>query len=123
MSSSAAAAPAAAAAPSRVTGSVLIKRAGDEHARFARVPVHADDAVTDLAARAARELEWRASAAYVTLFLVKRAVGSDLDFDKPTQAQIDAALADERGALDEGYSALFTAPAVWFALELIARYL
>ena len=61
---------AAAAAAGASAGSVFVKRAGDARARFARVPILVGDAVTDLAKRASRELEWRTTAAYVDLFLV-----------------------------------------------------
>ena len=67
-SSSAAPASSAAGAPA---GSVFVKRAGDARARFARVPILVGDAVTDLAERASLKLEWRTTAAYVDLFLVR----------------------------------------------------
>jgi len=80
--------------------SVFVKNSGDARARFARVLVHAGDAVTDLAARAARELDWHVNAARVTLFLVKPAAGSEHDFVTPTREEINAALAAE--GLGEG---------------------
>ena len=82
-------------------GSVFVKHAGDARANFAKVPILVGDAVTDLAKRASRELDWRTSAAYVELFLVKSA-GSEDPFTTPTQAQIDAVLADELNVLGEG---------------------
>jgi len=82
-------------------GSVFVKHAGDARANFARVPILAGDAVTDLAERASLKLDWRTNAAYVELFLVKSA-GSKDPFTTPTQAQIDAVLADEHTALGEG---------------------
>ena len=60
----------AAAASGASMGSVFVKHAGDARAHFARVPILVGDAVTDLAKRASRELDWRTSAAYVELFLV-----------------------------------------------------
>ena len=82
---------AAAAAAGASAGSVFVKRAGDAVARFARVPILVGDAVTDLAKRASLELEWRAPAAYVDLFLVKP--GGD---DEPTAAEEAAALTRPR---------------------------
>ena len=82
-------------------GSIFIKLAGDARARFAEVAIFDGDTVTRLAKRASRELDWRTSAAYVELFLVKSA-GSEQAFTTPTQAQIDAVLADERNVLGEG---------------------
>ena len=82
-------------------GSIFIKLAGDARARFAKVPILVGDAVTDLAKRASVELDWRTSAAYVELFLVKSA-GSEQAFTTPTQAQIDAVLADGHNVLGEG---------------------
>ena len=68
-SAAASAAAVAAAASGAPAGSVFVKRAGDPHARFARVEIYAGDAVTDLAKRASLELEWRTSAAFVDLFV------------------------------------------------------
>jgi len=104
VAAAAAAAPAssvATAAASGVSaGSVFVKRSGDTRARFARVPILASDAVTDLAKRAALELNWRTTAAYVDLFLIKPA-GGEHALATPTQAQIDAVL--EKGkVLGEG---------------------
>ena len=90
-----------AAAAVTSVGSVFIKNAGDACARFAPVEIFASDAVGHLAKRASRELDWRTSAAYVELFLVKSA-GSEDPFTRPTQAQIDAVLADEHNVLGEG---------------------
>ena len=50
---------------------MFVKRAGDARACFARVPILVGDAVTDLAKRASLELDWHASAAHVSLFLVR----------------------------------------------------
>jgi hypothetical protein len=99
-SSSSAAAAAAADAAGAPVGSVFVKRAGDPHARFARVPILEGDAVTDLAKRASLELEWRTTAAYVDLFLIKPA-GGEHAFTTPTPVQIDTALADEGNVLGE----------------------
>ena len=88
------------AAPGAPAGSVFVKRAGDARARFAKVAIFEGDAVTDLAERATLKLGWGVSAAYVDLFLVK--LGGDRDFATPTQAQIDAVLADEGKLLGEG---------------------
>ena len=82
-------------------GSIFIKLAGDARARFAKVPILVGDAVTDLAKRASVERGWGVDAAYVDLFLVKSA-GCEQAFTTPTQAQIDAVLADERNVLGEG---------------------
>ena len=87
--------------PGASAGSVFVKRSGDESARFARVPILVGDAVTDLAKRAALELEWRTTASYVGLFLVKPA-GEEPAFATPTQAQIDAVLNNEGKVLGEG---------------------
>ena len=91
----------AAAASGTSVGSVFIKHAGDARALFARVPILVGDAVTDLAERASLKLDWRTSAAYVELFLVKSA-GSEDPFTTPTQALIDAVLADGHNVLGEG---------------------
>ena len=90
-----------AAAAGTSVGSVFIKNAGDARAHFAPVDIFASDAVGHLAKRASRELDWRTSAAYVKLFLVKSA-GSEQAFTTPTQAQIDAVLADGHNVLGEG---------------------
>jgi hypothetical protein len=50
-------------------GSVLVKRSGDES--FARVPILAGDAVTDLAERASTKFAWPVGADKVKLFLVR----------------------------------------------------
>ena len=97
-SSAAALAPVVAGAPA---GRVFVKRFGDAHALFARVEIFADDAVADLADRASRVRGWGVDAAYVKLFLVKPA-SAEKPFAAPTQAQIDAELADEGNALGEG---------------------
>ena len=88
------------AAPGAPAGSVFVKRAGDARARFAEVAIFDGDTVARLAKRASLELGWGVSAAYVNLFLVK--LGGDRDFATPTQAQIDAVLADEGKLLGEG---------------------
>ena len=93
----ASAAPAAAGAPA---GGVFVKRAGDARARFAEVEIFETDTVTRLADRASRKLDWRTSAAYVDLYLVKPA-GGELDFTTPTQAQIDPVIADGSNVLGE----------------------
>jgi hypothetical protein len=100
-SAAAAAAAAVASAAGASAGSVFVKRAGDARARFARVPILVGDAVTDLAERASLKLEWRTTAAYVDLFLIKPA-GGVLAFATPSQAQIDTVLADEGNLLGEG---------------------
>jgi uncharacterized protein YfaP (DUF2135 family) len=79
----------------------LVKRAGDARARFAEVPIFEGDTITRLAERASLKLTWGTTAAYVELFLVKPA-GGEQAFATPTQAQIDAVLADERNVLGEG---------------------
>ena len=94
------AAAATAAAAGASAGSVFVKRAGDARARFAPVEIFVGDAVGHLAKRASLERGWGVSAAYVDLFLVKP--GGDRDFATPTQAQIDAVLADEGKLLGEG---------------------
>ena len=88
------------AAPGAPAGSVFVKRAGDARARFAPVEILVGDAVGHLAKRASLERGWGVDAAYVDLFLVKP--GGDRDFATPTQAQIDAVLADEGKLLGEG---------------------
>ena len=60
----------AAAAAGASAGSVFVS-APVTRASFARVPILVGDAVTDLAKRASLELDWRASAAHVSLFLVR----------------------------------------------------
>ena len=92
---------AASTAPGAPAGSVFVKRAGDARARFAKVSTFEGDAVADLAKRASLELGWGVSAAYVDLFLIKPA-DSERAFATPTQAQIDAVLADEGNLLGEG---------------------
>ena len=69
--SSAALASASASAAGSPVGSVFVKRAGDARARFAEVGIFETDTVTRLAKRASLELEWRTTAAYVDLFLVR----------------------------------------------------
>jgi len=96
-SSAAAAVAAAAGAPA---GSVFVKRAGDARARFAEVEIFETDTVTRLAERASLKLDWRTTAAYVDLFLIKPA-GGEHAFATPTQAQIDTVLADEGNVLGE----------------------
>ena len=91
---------AAAAAAGAPAGSVFVKRAGDARARFAEVEIFETDTVTRLADRASRKLDWRTSAAYVDLYLVKPA-GGELDFTTPTQAQIDPVIADGSNVLGE----------------------
>jgi hypothetical protein len=82
---------AAAAGAGAPAGSVFVKRAGDARARFARVPILVGDAVTDLAERASLKLDWRTTATYVELFLVK----PDGD-DEPIAAEEEAALTQPR---------------------------
>ena len=96
----AASAAAAAAASGAPVGSVFVKRAGDPHARFARVEIYAGDAVTDLAERASLKRGWAVDAAFVDLFVVKPAGDKDA-FVTPTQKQIDAVLADDGNVLGE----------------------
>ena len=119
-SSASSAAAAAAAAAGVSAGSVFVKRADDARARFARVSILVGDAVTDLAKRASLELEWRTTAAYVDLFLVKPA-GGEHAFATPTQAQIDTALADEGNVLGEGMplSRAGIAPGAWVVARLL----
>jgi len=62
---------AAAAVTGAPAGSVFVKRAGDARARFAEVEIFEADTVTRIAKRASLELEWRTTAAYVDLFLVR----------------------------------------------------
>ena len=62
---------AAAAAAGASAGSVFVKRAGDARARFAPVEIFVGDAVGHLAERASLKLDWRTTAAYVDLFLVR----------------------------------------------------
>ena len=99
-SSAAPASSAAAAAAGVSAGSVFVKRACDARARFAEVEIFETDTVTRLADRASRKLDWRTSAAYVDLYLVKPA-GGELDFTTPTQAQIDPVIADGSNVLGE----------------------
>jgi hypothetical protein len=73
-------------------GTVFVKRSGDPRARFAPVDIFVGDAVGHLADRASLKLEWRITAAYVDLFLVKPA-GDD---DEPSPADEAAALARPR---------------------------
>ena len=72
--SSAAAATAAAAAALAVAGasteSVFVKRAGDEDAVFAKVPIFHGDAIADLAERASAKFRWLVGADKIKLFLV-----------------------------------------------------
>ena len=91
----------AAGASGTSVGYVFVKRNGDAHARFAEVAILEDDTVTRLAERASLKLDWRTSAAYLELFLVKSA-GSERASTTPTQAQIDAVLADGHNVLGEG---------------------
>ena len=72
-------------------GSIFIKLAGDARARFAKVPILVDDAVTDLAERASRKRGWNVDAAYVELFLVKP--GGE---DEPSAAEEEEALKQPR---------------------------
>jgi len=99
--SSAAPASASSSAAGSPVGSVFVKRAGDARARFAEVGIFETDTVTRLAKRASLELEWRTTAAYVDLFLIKPA-NDEHAFKTPTQAQIDTVLADEGNVLGEG---------------------
>jgi hypothetical protein len=100
--SAAAVAPASFAAAAGVSaGSVFVKRSDDALARFAPVEIFVGDAIGHLAKRASLELEWRATAAYVDLFLIKPA-GGEHAFTTPTPVQIDTALADEGNVLGEG---------------------
>lgn len=79
----------------------FVKRAGDARARFVEVPIFEGEPVARLADRASTQLGWGVSAAaYVDLFLVRP--GGGRDFSTPTQAQIDAVLADEGSRLGEG---------------------
>ena len=72
-------------------GSVFVKRNGDARARFAEVAIFDDDTVTRLAERASLKLDWRTSAAYVDLFLVKP--GGE---DEPSAAEEEGALKQPR---------------------------
>ena len=81
----------AAAASGASMGSVFVKRNGDAHARFAEVAILEDDTVTRLAERASLKLDWRTSAAYVELFLVKP--GGE---DEPSAAEEEEALKQPR---------------------------
>ena len=83
---------AAAAGGGASAGTVFVKRSGDPRARFAPVDIFVGDAVGHLADRASLKLEWRITAAYVDLFLVKPA-GDD---DEPSPAEEAAALARPR---------------------------
>ena len=116
-----AAAVATTAVGSASAGRVLVKRAGDPSARFAEVEVFADDTVTRLAERASRRLDWRASPAYIDLFLVKPA-GAEDAFATPTQAQVDAVLLDEGRRLSEGAPLRLAgvAPGAWVVARLTA---
>ena len=92
LSSSTPRAPAAtAAAAGALAGSVFVKHAGDARARFAPVEIFVGDAVGHLAERASLKLDWRTTAAYVDLFLVK----PDGD-DEPIAAEEEAALTQPR---------------------------
>ena len=82
-------------------GSVFVKRSDDALARFAEVEIFEADNVARLAERASLKLVWRTTAAYVDLFLIKPA-GGEHAFTTPTQAQIDAVLANEGSVLGEG---------------------
>jgi len=115
-SSAAAAVAAAAGAPA---GSVFVKRAGDARARFAEVEIFETDTVTRLAERASLKLDWRTTAAYVDLFLIKPA-GGEHAFATPTQAQIDTVLADEGNVLGEGMPLLLAgiASGAWVVARL-----
>ena len=62
---------AAAAAAGESAGSVFVKRSDDACARFAPVEILVGDAVGHLAERASLKLDWRTTAAYVDLFLVR----------------------------------------------------
>jgi hypothetical protein len=91
---------AAADAADAPAGRVFVKRLGDARARFAEVDIYAGDNVARLAERASLKLDWRASAAYVDLYLVNPR--GEHTFATPTQAQIDAVLAVEGNVLGEG---------------------
>jgi len=80
-----------AAAAGTSVGSVFIKNAGDARAHFAPVDIFASDAVGHLAERASLKLDWRTSAAYVELFLVKP--GGE---DEPSAAEEEEALKQPR---------------------------
>ena len=82
---------AAAVAVGASAGSVFVKRSDDAVARFAPVEIFGGDAVGHLAERASRKLDWRTTAAYVDLFLIK----PDGD-DEPTAAEEEAALTEPR---------------------------
>ena len=82
---------AAAVAVGASAGSVFVKRSDDAVARFVPVEIFGGDAVGHLADRASRKLDWRRSAEYVDLFLIK----PDGD-DEPTAAEEEAALTEPR---------------------------
>ena len=95
-------APARSAAAGGVsTGSVFVKRSDDVRAHFAEVEICEADTVARLADRASLKRGWGVDAAYVDLFLIKPA-GGEHAFTTPTQAQIDAVLANEGSVLGEG---------------------
>jgi hypothetical protein len=82
-------------------GSVFVKRSDDVRAHFAEVDIFEADTVARLADRASLKRGWGVDAAYVDLFLIKPA-GGEHAFTTPTQAQIDAVLANEGSVLGEG---------------------
>ena len=63
---------------------VFIKREGHPDEQFAKLPILADDVVTDLAERACEKFTyWKAHAGQVTLFLVPKARELALDAGDP----------------------------------------
>ena len=95
-SSAAFASSAAAAVAGAPAGSVFVKRAGDARARFARVPILVGDAVTDLAERASLKLEWRTTAAYVDLFLVRTECARRVEIGDESEGVGDALFSGDK---------------------------
>ena len=94
-------------------GSVFVKHAGDARANFAKVPILVGDAVTDLAERASLKLDWRTSAAYVELFLVKP--GGE---DEPSAAEEEEALKQPRLGVGRSLSRAGIVSGAWVIARL-----